>query len=82
MELTKREQIRAGLQKSFQSGTSAKASAVCYGYRITQNGKLVIDPTEIDVVTFIFRHFMNGYSLGKISVALAHMGIASHTTKG
>lgn len=79
MELTKSEQIRAGLQKSFQSGTSAKASTVCYGYKVSRAGELVIDPTEADTVLFIFHHFMNGDSLGKISDALARKGIASPT---
>ena len=79
MELTKSEQIRAGLQKSFQSGTSAKASTVCYGYKVSRAGELVIDPTEADTVLFIFHHFMNGDSLGKISEALACKGITSPT---
>ena len=77
MELTKSEQIRAGLRKNFQSGTSAKASTVRYGYKVSRAGELVIDPAEADTVFFIFQHFMNGYSLGKISAALAHMGIVS-----
>nr|WP_325213915.1 recombinase family protein [uncultured Oscillibacter sp.] len=79
MELTKSEQIRAGLQKSFQSGTSAKASTVCYGYKVSRAGELVIDPAEADTVLFIFHHFMNGDSLGNISGALARKGIASPT---
>lgn len=79
MELTKSEQIRAGLQRSFQSGISAKASTVCYGYTLSRTGELVIDPTEADTVLFIFHHFMNGDSLGKISDALAHKGIDSPT---
>lgn len=79
MEMRKSEQIRAGLQKSFQSGTSAKASTVCYGYKVTQSGELLIDSAEAKVVTFIFRQFMSGNSLGKISDALARMGIFSPT---
>lgn len=79
MELTKSEQIRAGLQRSFQSGSSAKASTVCYGYKVSHTGELVIDPTEATIVLFIFHHFMNGDSLGKISNALANMGIVSPT---
>ena len=79
MELTKSEQIRAGLQKSFQSGTSAKASTVCYGYNVSCAGELVIDPIEANTVLFIFHQFMNGDSLGKISAALARKGIASPT---
>lgn len=77
MEMTKSEQIRAGLQKSFQSGTSTKASTVCYGYKVTHAGELVIDPTEANIVLFIFHRFMNGDSLGKISDALARMDIVS-----
>ena len=79
MELTKSEQIRTGLQKSFQSGTSAKASTVCYGYKVSRAGELVVDPAEADTVLFIFHHFMNGDSLGKISDALVRIGIASPT---
>lgn len=81
MEMSKSEQIRAGLQKSFQSGTSAKASTVCYGYKVTQSGELVIDSAEAKIVTFIFHQFMNGSSFGKISNALAHMGVSSPTGK-
>lgn len=81
MELTKSEQIRAGLQKSFQSGISAKASTVCYGYKTTRTGELVIDPIEANIVLFIFHRFMNGDSLGKISNALARMDIVSPTGK-
>lgn len=79
MEMTKSEQIRAGLQRSFQSGTSAKASTVCYGYKVSRTGELVINPTEANIVLFIFHHFMNGDSLGKISDVLARKGIASPT---
>lgn len=79
MEMTKSEQIRAGLQRSFQSGISAKASTVCYGYKVTRTGELVIDPIKANIVLFIFHCFMNGDSLGKISDTLAHKGIASPT---
>lgn len=81
MEMTKSEQIRAGLQKSFQSGTSTKASTICYGYKISCAGELAIDPTEASTVLFIYHHFMNGDSLGKISDALARKGIASPSGK-
>jgi len=79
MEMIKSEQIRAGLQRSFQSGTSAKASTICYGYKTTQSGGLVIDLAEANIVLFIFHRFMNGDSLGEISGALARRGIISPT---
>ena len=81
MEMSKSEQIRAGLQKSFQSGTSAKVSTVCYGYKVTRSGELAIDSTRAKIVTFIFHQFMNGNSLGKISDALARMSVSSPTGK-
>jgi len=81
MEMPKSEQIRIGLQKSFKSGKSAKASTICYGYRATQSGELTVDPAEAKTVTFIFERFVKGDSLGKISDALARMGIPSPTGK-
>ena len=81
MKTTKSEQIRTGLQKSFQSGSSAKASTVCYGYRLTSSGKLIIYPTEAIIVFYIFERFEVGDSYGKISSALVDMKIVSPTGK-
>lgn len=81
METIKSKQIRAGLQKSFRSGSSAKASTACYGYRLTSSGKLVVYPTEAVVVFYIFERFEAGGSYGKISSALANMEIVSPTGK-
>ncbi len=81
MEMTKSEQIRAGLQKSFQSGLSAKASTVCYGYRLASSGDLLVYPTEAVIVFYIFERFEAGDSLGKISAVLADMNIVSPTGK-
>lgn len=52
---------------------------VCYGYKVTHAGELVIDPIEANIVLFIFHRFMNGDSLGKISDALACRDIISPT---
>lgn len=81
MEMTKSEQIRVGLRKSFQSGSSAKASTVCYGYRLTLSGELIVYPTEAVIVFYIFERFEAGDSYGKISTALADMEIVSPTGK-
>lgn len=81
MEMTKSKQIRAGLQKSFRSGSSAKASTACYGYRLTSSGELVVYPTEAVIVFYIFERFEAGDSYGKISAALADMEIVSPTGK-
>ena len=75
MNTTKSEQIKAGLRKSFQTGESAKASTVCYGYKVTSEGKLVAYPTDI------FERFADGDSLGKIAASLARMKVKSPTGK-
>jgi len=83
MEMTKSEQIRAGLQTSFQSGSSAKASTVCYGYQLTPSGELIVYPTEAIaiIVFYIFERFEAGDSYRKISSALADVEIVSPTGK-
>lgn len=81
MELIKSEQIRAGLQKSFQSGSSAKASTVCYGYQLTSSGELVVYPTEAVIVFYIFERFEASDNYGRISAALADMEIVSPSGK-
>ena len=79
--MTKSDQIKAGLQKSFRSGKSAKASTVCYGYRATAEGDLIVYPAEAIYVFHIFERFAAGDSLGKISDALFLMDIPSPTGK-
>ena len=81
MEMTRSEQIKAGLQKSFRSGKSAKASTVCYGYRVTAEGDLIVYPVEAIYVFHIFERFAAGDSLGKISASLARMDVPSPTGK-
>ncbi len=81
MDTTRSEQIKAGLQKSFHSGKSAKASTVCYGYRITAKDDLMVYPAEAIYVFHIFERFAAGDSLGKISTSLAQMNVLSPTGK-
>lgn len=77
MNMTKSEQIKAGLQKSFCSGKSAKASTVCYGYRATAQGDFVVYPAEAIYVFHIFERFAAGDSFGQISASLARMNVPS-----
>ena len=81
MDTTRSEQIKTGLQKSFHSGKSAKASTVCYGYRMTAKDDLMVYPAEAIYVFHIFERFAAGDSLGKISVSLARMNVRSPTGK-
>lgn len=81
MDMTRSKQIKAGLQKSFRNGKSAKASTVCYGYRVTAKGDLIVYPPEAIYVFHIFERFAAGDSLGKISASLARMDVPSPTGK-
>ena len=81
MDTTRSEQIKSGLQKSFRSGKSSKASTVCYGYRIDSKGKLKIHPDEATHLVYIFESFATGDSLGKISDGLFLMDVPSPTGK-
>ena len=81
MDTTRSDRIKAGLQKSFRSGKSAKASIICYGYRVNSKGKLQINPAEATHVRYIFERFAAGDSLGKISDALFLMDIPSSAGK-
>ncbi|MEY8317919.1 recombinase family protein [Oscillospiraceae bacterium 50-58] len=81
MNTTRSDRIKAGLQKSFRSGKSTKASIVCYGYRVDSKGKLQIYPAETAHVFYIFERFAAGDSLGKISDALFLMDIPSPAGK-
>ena len=81
MNMTKSEQIKAGLHKSFQGGASAKASTVCYGYKVTTTGDLLVYHTEAVIVFHIFERLAAGDSLGQIATSLARMNVASPTGK-
>ena len=81
MDTTRSGQIIAGLQRSFRSGKSPKASTVCYGYKVDQKGGLKIYPDEATHVVYIFERFAAGDSLGKISDALFLLDISSPNGK-
>ena len=77
MDTTRSEQIKAGLQKSFRSGKSTKSSTVCYDYRITAEGNLMLHPAEAIYVFHIFERFATCDSLGKISGSLTRIYVLS-----
>ena len=81
MDTKRSEQIKAGLKESFRSGKSTKASTVCYVYRVTVDGRLLVYPSEAIYVIHIFDRFAAGDSLGKISDSLARMDVLSPTGK-
>lgn len=75
----KSDAIKAGLRKGFQDGSSKMARRKCYGYTISQDGELKINPDEAKVVCWIFERYLDGDSLGKIASGLEKQGILSPT---
>lgn len=77
--IQKSEAIKAGLRKAFQDGSSKMAKRKCYGYTLSPNGELEINPDEAKVVHWIFERYLAGDSLGKVAAGLERLGIPSPT---
>lgn len=56
------EAIKWGLKRGFISGKSKLYSRKCFGYRQNENGELVIDEAQAEVVRLIFDLYLNGHS--------------------
>ena len=81
MHCNKSEFIKAGVREGFQNGTSKYATRRCYGYDVTVDGTLVINPDEAKIVRWMFQRYLHGDSLGKIASGLEKQGILSPTGK-
>jgi len=79
--IQKSQSIKAGLRKGFQDGSSKMARRRCYGYTVSSDGELVINPDEAKVICWIFKRYLAGDSLGKIASGLEQQGILSPTGK-
>ena len=73
--------IRWGIKRSFQSGTSGYADFVCFGYKRGDDGRLAIDEPDAKIVRTIFEMRADGKSLGTISDWLYESSIPSPTGK-
>lgn len=77
--IQKSEAIKVGLRKTFRDGNSKMAKHKCYGYMLSPDGELEINPDEAKVVHWIFERYLAGDSLGKVAAGLERMGISSPT---
>ena len=75
------ELIKAGVREGFRNVASKYANRRCYGYDITIDGSLVINPGEAKIVRWMFQRYLHGDSLGKIALSLEKQGILSPTGK-
>lgn len=69
------QNVKLGMQYRFQQG-KVMVNARCFlGYDKDENGHLVINPAEAEVVKRIFREYLEGASCMKIARELERDGI-------
>lgn len=73
--------IKWGIKRGFEKGTSGYAEFVCFGYKRSNDGRLVIDGPDAKIVRKIFGMRSAGHSLGAISNWLYENKISSPTGK-
>lgn len=78
---SKSKNIKWGLKQSFQSPNSKKSHVICYGYAQDHQGNLMIDERRAKVIRMIFRLYLTGYSLNRISEELKTMSLPSPSGK-
>ena len=78
---SKSANIKFGILQSFRSGNAKIADFICYGYKKDKDGGLIIDNQQAKVVRLIFKLYLHGNSLGKISKELERRKIPSPTGK-
>jgi DNA invertase Pin-like site-specific DNA recombinase len=75
------ENIKWGIKKKVEQGTSKLADRKCYGYDSDENGKLVVNEEQAAVVQRIFNLYLGGKSVTGILKELESLGIKSPTGK-
>lgn len=75
----KSRNIKWGIRRGFQKGSSGYADFVCYGYKRGDDGQLAIDEPDAEIVRKIFQMRAEGRSLGAISDWLFERKIPSPT---
>lgn len=73
--------IKWGIKRGFENGTSGYAEFICFGYERGDNERLAIDGPDAKIVQQIFEMRANGSSLGSIAGWLFEKQILSPTRK-
>lgn len=73
--------IKWGIKRGFEKGTSGYAEFTCFGYKRGDDGRLAIDEPDAKVVRAMFEMRAAGCSLGEISNWLYESEIPSPTGK-
>lgn len=69
--------IRWGIHRGFEDGSSGFISRPCYGYRKSKDGILTIYEPEAKIVRQIYQWRVYGYSLRKIAELLLERNVAA-----
>ncbi|MEG1502489.1 MAG: recombinase family protein [Synergistaceae bacterium] len=75
------ENIKWGIKKKVEQGTSKLADRKCYGYDNDESGKLIVNEEQVAVVQKIFNLYLGGKSVTGILKELENLGIKSLTGK-
>ena len=75
------EDVRWGLNRHAENGTSKLYNKPCYGYRQNDDGELEIIEDEAAVVRRVYAMYLSGMSIVKIKAALEEDNIPSPTGK-
>jgi site-specific DNA recombinase len=75
------QNIKWGIRRSFESGTSKFYNHKCYGYYNDLEGNIIINEQESVIVKKIYNLYLSGYSVLAIIRKLKKQGIKSPTSK-
>jgi len=75
------QNVKLGLQYRYQQGKVQVNHNHFLGYTKDENGKLVIDPEQAEVVKRIYREYLEGYSMKKICQHLEADGVLTGAGK-
>ncbi len=57
--MNKSLEIKIALRNQFKEGTSKMAKRTCYGYSQDENGNLIINEAEGEIVKWIFESYLD-----------------------
>ena len=77
----KSENIKWSLDKAAQNPDAQLYNRKCYGYSNAEDGSLVINDPEAEVIRQIFQMYLDGYSIGGIKKYLEEKGILTSRGK-
>lgn len=75
------QNIKWGIKRGFENGTSKLYNRKCYGYTHDAEGNIIVNKKESEVVQMIFNLYLSGYSILAIKRELEKQNIKSPTGK-